>query len=79
MDANHTVIFITELETQASFALYAIERVKDSLATGSVNRIFFYTQAFLSAVGNVSKLLWPSSTKIPGRGARIEESSRNPQ
>ncbi len=74
MDSFLMSVFITEVETQCAFALRAIEQLRRSLATQDSKAVFFYAQASLSSAGNVSKLLWPPSPKIPDRGKKLRES-----
>ena len=49
-----------EVERQSRFGLTALEDMQASLAPLDADRFWYSTQAFLIAVANVSKLLWPS-------------------
>jgi hypothetical protein len=78
MDSFIERVFISEIKTQCEFALRAVEELRQELELRDTRRVFFYAQAFLGAAGNVSKLLWPQSPKIPGRGERLRELLRVP-
>ena len=78
MDSFIERVFISEIKTQCEFALKAVEKLRQKLELGDTRPVFFYAQAFLGAAGNVSKLLWPRSPKIPGRGERLRELLRVP-
>jgi hypothetical protein len=73
MDPFLMRVFVTEVEAQCAFALRAMGELRQSLAARDTTGVFFYAQGFLGAAGNVSKLLWPPSETIPGRGEKLRE------
>jgi hypothetical protein len=60
MDKMLLRIFQREVERQTCFALMAFSDLEAALRIGDIDRIWYSVQGFLVAVGNVSKLLWPS-------------------
>lgn len=68
-------IFQREVNRQCKFALTAVEDMKSALDIKAPNldRFWYSVQAFLMAVGNISKLLWPSNPHIPERGRELRE------
>ena len=67
-------IFQREVERQCQFALIAVNDLKQALRLGDMDRIWSSTQSFLVAVGNVSKLLWPSKSIFPNRREELRKS-----
>lgn len=47
--------------------------LRQALATWDTSGVFFSAHAFLGATGNVSKLLWPPSENIAGRGEELRQ------
>ncbi len=89
MDKMLLWIFQSEVERQCDFALIAAQDLEGSLQSmGAVgkaedpiahmkycmNRLWYSVQALLVAVGNISKLLWPSKELLPERGAELRTS-----
>ena len=89
MDKMHLWIFQSEVERQCDFALIAAQDLEGSLQSmGAVekaedpiahmkycmDRLWYSVQALLVAVGNISKLLWPSKELLPKRGAELRTS-----
>ena len=88
-------VFQREVQRQCRFAMIASEEMENALRLSETSEIaesiihdeyFWYSlQAFLIAVGNVSKLLWPSPPRsgkqqiIPDRGERLRESLDVPE
>ncbi|PNS00592.1 hypothetical protein X928_04815 [Petrotoga miotherma DSM 10691] len=81
-------IFQKEIERQCKFAIIAIGQVKTIIAieqvkTGSSNNnsdiVWYAIQNFLVAVGNISKIFWPTRNKERGEELRrslgIEDNS----
>jgi hypothetical protein len=56
------VAFLTELHTQARYAMRALQEISASLAdhVSDPDRLWFAVHGFLSAAANVSKILWPT-------------------
>jgi hypothetical protein len=61
MDSQVQYIFLLEVKRQTKFALMSLEDMESALVARDTDRIWFCVQAFLVAVGNLSKLLWPHS------------------
>jgi len=74
LDRSLLRLFQREVERQCSFGLLASLDLDDALRTRNHDRIWASAQSFLVAAGNVSKLLWPSSERIPGRGSELRQS-----
>jgi hypothetical protein len=66
-------LFQREVNRQCKFALTAVEDMESALGTDALNldRFWYSVQALLVAVGNISKLLWPSNPHIPERGREL--------
>jgi hypothetical protein len=50
-------IFHLEVEKQCKFAVMAVQDLKNALHANDMDRIWYSLHAFLTAVGNTSKLL----------------------
>jgi hypothetical protein len=88
-------VFQREVQRQCRFAIIANEEMENALRLSEASEItesmvhdeyFWYSlQAFLIAVGNISKLLWPSPPRrgkqriIPNRGEWLRESLDVPE
>lgn len=88
-------VFQREVQRQCRFAMIANEGMDEALRLSEASGIneamthdehFWYSlQAFLISVGNISKLLWPSSPGkgkqriIPNRGEKLRESLDVPE
>ncbi len=68
-------IFMREVEHQCKFAILAFVDIRNALGRSNVDadRVFLSAHAFLVAVGNVSKLLWPTRTGDQARGEQLRE------
>jgi len=73
MDERVLAVFVREVERQGAFALRAFDQLERSLGSPDQEEIWFAVQGFLVAVGNISKLLWPTRERIPGRGEALRE------
>jgi hypothetical protein len=67
-------IFQREIERQCKFAIIAVEQIKLGLANTNSNLMWYAIQSFLVAVGNISKIFWPSSSKYQKRGEELRKS-----
>jgi len=67
-------IFQREVERQCRFGLMAVEDVKQALQTPDMDLLWYSIQSFLVAAGNVSKLLWKTTPRLPERGAELRAS-----
>lgn len=69
--------FVEEIANQATFSLMALNDIARGLGANSEvpekGRIWYSVQAFLVAVANLSKLIWPSYRKGEQRFADREE------
>jgi hypothetical protein len=74
MDKMLLRIFQTEVERQASFGLIAATELDTALRSGDMDRIWYSVQSLLIAAGNISKLLWPSRSRIFKRGEELRAS-----
>lgn len=79
MDEFILRIFQSEVRRQCEFALMAADDLKHSLDASDVKRIWYSVQALLAAAGNVSKLFWPSDSKLPERGQDLRASLGVPE
>jgi hypothetical protein len=79
-------LLIGEIRTQCSFALMAYEDLIRSLElikqadTDELDRFWYSIQAFLLAISNVSKILWPSApfgSELPAEMSSRREHLRN--
>jgi len=72
-------IFQMEIERQCKFAIIAIEEVKIGLSNNNSDLVWYAIQNFLVAVGNISKIFWPTRNKERGEELRrslgIEDNS----
>ncbi len=75
--------FQLEVARQCRWAILAIEDLEEALkglTSGKLtheygmSRLWMSIQTFLVAVGNISKLLWPSQRQIPDRGPDLRTS-----
>lgn len=73
MDKLVLRVFVREVELQCIFANLAYQDLRQALADSNTEQVFFAAQALLGAVGNVSKLLWPTKTGNAERGTRLRE------
>lgn len=64
-------IFLTEIRRECRFGLIAADGLQRALASTSAEATWFYCQSLLDSAGCVSRLLWPSSEKIEGRGLEL--------
>ncbi len=67
-------IFQREVERQCKFALIAAQDLNNALQHGDMDRIWYSIQTLVVAVGNISKILWPSDPLLPERGVDIRKS-----
>lgn len=67
-------IFQREVERQCKFALIAEQDLNSSLQSHDTDRLWYSIQCFLVAVGNISKILWPSNPALRDRRVDIRES-----
>ena len=74
MDKRYLYLFQREVERQCRFAIMAYQEITHSLQTRDLDILWYSVQAFLMAVGNVSKLMWPSRPNIPERGPELRAS-----
>jgi hypothetical protein len=79
-------LLVSEIRTQCIFALMAYEDLTKSLEsikhanTDELDRFWYSIQAFLVAVSNVSKILWPSAplgSELPAEISSRRENLRN--
>jgi len=61
-------IFVTEVRNQCRFALQAENQLHSALSSNNTVETFAAIQALLTAVANVSKLLWPTRSRLADRG-----------
>jgi hypothetical protein len=66
-------IFQKEVEHQCKFALMANDDIVRALSTHNFDQLWYSVQAFLIAVGNISKLLF-SKADLPKRGIELRQS-----
>ena len=71
-------MFLMELQRQCRFALLAaadahgaMHNTDGSRKPTDMTRFWFAIQGLLAAVGNASKILWPSASKLEPRGLRL--------
>lgn len=60
MSAYLESAMILEIKRQSTFAKIASQDLTAALAQNDLNRIWYSTQSFLVAVGNLSKIFWPT-------------------
>jgi len=63
--------FLHEMKTQCEFAVLAFEDLELPGFSAGLGRFWFSIQSFLVAVGNISKILWPSDGRYAERGERL--------
>lgn len=70
-----TFFFIRELAEQCMFARMAKIDLKacKTMDTHGLNRHYYFLQSLLTALGNISKILWPIMKKGDERGNEIRE------
>lgn len=66
-------IFQKEIERQCKFAIIAIDEIKSGLANNNSDVVWYAIQNFLVAVGNISKIFWPSCRRYQDRGHKLME------
>jgi len=59
MESNYIHIFQTEVKNQCEFAITALQEMQTSLNQNNLNKFWYSVHGFLTAIGNISKLLWP--------------------
>lgn len=83
MDKHLLKCFQREVGKQCRWGILAIEDLEEALrgidsgklsTEYGMSRVWMSVQAFLVAVGNISKLLWPPRPKIVDRGADLRTS-----
>lgn len=74
MDKPALRIFQGEVERQCQFALIAVQDLQTAFKATDMDRLWYSIQSFLVAVGNVSKLLWPSKEGMSGRAVELRQS-----
>jgi len=68
MDERLKELFIEEIKLQCQYAMSAHSALISAVQKGDTRTTFFYVHAFLSHVGNVSKLFWPIRSQSRARG-----------
>ena len=71
MDNQLFYKLVEEVRQQARFAQFAYQNMRTSLAGMDSERVFFYVHAFLGAVANISRLLWPLRPESKARGDQL--------
>jgi hypothetical protein len=79
VEARFLDVLRGEIRRQCGFALRAWADLTGALAQGDLDRLWYSVQALLVAAGNVSKLMWPPSSRIPQRGAELRRSLDVPE
>ena len=74
LDAKALQMFQREVERQCKFALMAYDDVHNALRNNDIWRVWYFVQALLTALGNISYLLWPPRPRISDRGEQLRES-----
>lgn len=74
MDKQVLRIFQCEVERQCQFSLIAAQDLQSAIGVVDMDRLWYSVQSFLIAVGNVSKLLWPSEERMSGRAVELKQS-----
>jgi hypothetical protein len=67
-------MFQREVERQCKFALMAYDHLHEALRNDETWRVWYFVQALLNALGNVSHLLWPPRPRIKDRGNQLRAS-----
>ena len=57
-------MFQREVERQCKFALMAHDDLHEALRNDDMWRVWYFVQALLYALGNISYLLWPPTPRI---------------
>lgn len=65
--------FIYEIQHQCKFSDLAFQDIVNALHEGSTDRVFFAAHSLLVAVGNISKLLWPTMESCKDRGRELRD------
>jgi len=65
--------FIYEIQHQCKFADLAFQDIVSAQHEGNADRVFLAAHSFLVAVGNISKLLWPTKRSCEARGHELRE------
>jgi hypothetical protein len=73
MDEHIKRVFVIEIERQTKFALTAITDLENALRGRNIDVIWYSVQAFLIAVGNLSKLFWLVERRYADRGRELRE------
>ncbi len=68
-------VFLSEIEQQCDFALQADGRLTASLLPDASDTPWLHLRTIVIAAANVSKLLWNSREKIPGRCRTLRDIS----
>ncbi len=71
MNADRAQIYLEEVKRQRQFALLAVDDMQLALSADNTTRLWFAIQNLLIAVGNISKLLWPSVKGAKSRGESL--------
>jgi len=58
---------------QSKFALLAAQDLEHALQVVDMDRIWYCVQGLLVAAGNISKLLWPGTTKFSAEAAALRK------
>lgn len=80
MDKMVLWIFQREVEVQCRFAMMAFKDIEESLKlvkelkVDYMYHLWYSVQAFLVAVGNISKLFWPPDRCLRERGVELRKS-----
>jgi hypothetical protein len=67
-------MFQREVERQCKFALMAYDDLREALRNNDMWRVWYFVQALIYALGNISYLLWPVRPRIKNRGAQLKSS-----
>ena len=73
MEKDILKIFQREIERQCKFAIIAIDEIKSGLLNNNSDIVWYAIQNFLIAVGNVSKIFWPSYERYQEQGEKLME------
>jgi len=66
-------IFQREIERQCEFAIIATDEIESGLSNNNSDTVWYAIQNFLVAVGNISKIFWPSYQQYQKRGKGFME------
>jgi hypothetical protein len=64
-------LYLREIDTQCSYARFALGDAEEQL-NRDIRRFWYSIQAFLIAVANISKIMWPAAL-YSDRGNRLRE------